>query len=142
MATILVRPVSRVTFSAASLASLPEFAQERARGEAAAGQGVQALGQLDLRHRGEQVRHVHQRGRLLGDRPHQARVAVARAPTAMPPSRSRYFLPSTSHTWTPSPRSRTRGGVPKVFIRAEEYRPSIVVVVVMRAPPWFRLLHR
>ncbi len=39
--------------------------------------------------------------------------AWPRAFTAMPPSRSRYSLPSASHTRQPAPRTRTRCGVPK-----------------------------
>jgi hypothetical protein len=40
--------------------------------------------------------------------------------TAMPPSRSRYRLPSASHTWAPSPRTRTRCGGPNVSMTAPE----------------------
>ena len=38
--------------------------------------------------------------------------------TAMPASRSMYSVPSASHTWAPRPRTRTRAGVPKVFMTA------------------------
>ena len=39
--------------------------------------------------------------------------AWPRALTAIPPSRSRYSLPSASQTRQPAPRTRTRCGVPK-----------------------------
>ena len=48
--------------------------------------------------------------RLLGDRPHEPRMVVAEAVfTAMPASASRYFLPASSHSHTPSPRTNATG---------------------------------
>jgi hypothetical protein len=44
--------------------------------------------------------------------------------TAMPPSRSRYSLPSASQTRQPAPRTRTRCGVPNTPMRELEYRAS------------------
>ncbi|CPU67366.1 Uncharacterised protein [Mycobacteroides abscessus] len=38
--------------------------------------------------------------------------------TAMPASRSRYRFPSASHTYAPSPRTRTRCGGPNVSMTA------------------------
>ncbi len=46
--------------------------------------------------------------------------AWPRALTAMPPSRSRYSLPSASQTRQPAPRTRTRCGVPKTPISEDE----------------------
>ncbi len=46
--------------------------------------------------------------------------AWPRAFTAIPPRRSRYSLPSASHTRAPAPRTRTRCGVPKTPMSEEE----------------------
>jgi hypothetical protein len=46
--------------------------------------------------------------------------ACPRALTAIPPSRSRYSLPSASQTRQPAPRTRTRWGVPKTPMRDDE----------------------
>ncbi len=44
--------------------------------------------------------------------------------TAMPPSRSRYCLPSASVTTAPCPLTSSTGGTPKLFIRACDQRSA------------------
>ena len=76
-ATMPVRPVRRASLMAASSASAPELQKNTFEPAGAPASDEQPLGELDLRHRGEEVRHVHELTGLLRHGRDQRRVVVA-----------------------------------------------------------------
>ena len=116
-ATRWVRPVRRVSLSAASLASAPELVKKTLPAPAPSSD-EQPLGEARS---GARWRRSWRRGRGSPAGRSPPRPAPGgRGPsalTAMPPSRSTYSLPSASQTCAPSPRTRVSLGGPKVFIR-------------------------
>ena len=80
--------------------------EEHAAAERALGQ---PLGQPHHRRGEVEVADVQQRSGLLADRPTTARVAVADARHADAGRKSRYSVPSASHSRAPSPRTNSTG---------------------------------
>ena len=76
-ATMPVRPVRRASLMAASRASAPELQKKTFDPAGAPASDEQPLGELDLRHRGEEVRDVHQLAGLLRHGRDQGGVVVA-----------------------------------------------------------------
>ncbi len=114
-ATRRVRPVRRVSLSAASLASAPELAKKTLPVA-----GTRASSRSASSTCGWEVKKLETWPRVDSwavTASTRAGWAWPSALTAMPPSRSTYSLPSASHTWVPSPRVSTSFGGPKVFIR-------------------------
>ncbi len=116
IATRWVRPVRRVSLSAASLASVPELAKKTLpsaprsdRSRSASATCGSVAKKLDTCPSVESCS-------VTADT--SAGCAWPSAFTAIPPSRSRYSRPSASHTRAPLPRVSTSLGGPKVFIKA------------------------
>ncbi len=116
IATSRVRPVRRVSFSAASLASVPEL-ERNTRPSASTRPSSRSASSTC----GALVKKFETCPRVRScavTASTSAGWAWPRALTAMPPKKSTYSRPSSSQTWAPSPRTRASRGGPKVFIRA------------------------
>src|SRR3546814_5485584 len=127
IATTCVRPVRRVSLKAASLASVPELEKNTlpdpwAPSSASSFSASSTCGA------------VAKKFDVCPSVPSCVLTASTSAGwawpnefTAMPPRKSRYSLPSTSHTREPSPRASTSLGAPNVFIRerSEEHTSEL-----------------
>lgn len=117
-ATMCFRPVRRVSLKPASLASVPELVKKT---RPVSPPGTRASSASASSTCGWEVKKLETWPRdsiweVTAET--SAGWAWPSALTAMPASRSMYSLPSSSHTWAPSPRVRTSLGAPKVFIIA------------------------
>ena len=113
--TTWVRPVRRVSLNAASLASAPELARKTLPGPAPTRRSSVSASSTW----GPEVKKLEMWPSVdicSVTAATSAGWAWPRVLTAIPPSRSTYSLPSASHTWAPSPRTRASLGGPKVFI--------------------------
>ena len=120
MATTLVRPVSRVILNAVSLASAPELAKyTRAAFVGSPAMAMAASRSASSIWGGEAYRLLiwPRVPSWLVTAATTAGWACPSPPTAMPLNMSVYRLPSASHRCTPSPRTKTRFGGPKLRIR-------------------------
>ena len=115
-ATRCVRPVRRVSLNAASLASVPELVKKTFAGPASSRETSLSASSTwaGLVKKFEMWPSVCS---WVVTASTSAGWPWPSALTAIPPSRSTYSLPRSSHTWAPSPRTRVSLGGPKVFIR-------------------------
>ena len=121
MATTRVRPVRRVSLSAASLASVPVLTKNTRPPAPSAPSGAVSAssrsasstccGVVKKLDTWPSVRTCSETAATSRGWP------WPRVLTAMPPRKSTYSRPSASQTWAPAPRTRVSRGGPKVFIR-------------------------
>ena len=117
IATTPERPVSRVSLSAASLASAPEL-EKNTRASTSAGV-IRATSRSASSTCGGLVKKLETWPSVRTCALSASTTAGwpwPRVLTAMPPSRSTYSRPWSSHTWAPSPRTSASLGGPKAFI--------------------------